>query len=471
MAPIEQLPLELREQICDLVGHVPHSSHDHLMNCFDPLEIMPPNMSKTRKVRHSPPIYPHLYSSAYSDLRALSVTSRALTGPAQRVLFRTIVVQGSAAIMLLLRSLLLYPKNRKLVRSLAVFRKDFLSDYFGEGGETLDEFMEILGSAVCTPAFNEIDFQDGTSGFFRRLVTDLQEWLGDKAFSYNFRYNWPSVMEKLPHLSFDALGDHTLWAIGTLCPLIQEVQASYNGCDVSGLTPLRRYSRPALTLPDAFASVKSLTLDITAFMNKKALVVHRDEYNELLHHNIESLTLVGSQWWTCHHELDLGQLHRFLLGHQKLRELRVLRGCDDSVWSDELQAGLYLNWNTVLLAVKDTLEVFVLEGTEHMHDANNTADDDDVLMRFGETKMLECLPEMKSLKYLKTSLHTLRDDSPQVHIPKTLDKEGVLQLIKTGLPPNLERMDLVVVESTIEEGEEWSLFYRIERKRTVRVYF
>lgn len=457
MAPMEQLSLEIREHICELVGQVPYDSRDYLINCFDP-----PEERYVGPQRRPVSVYPHIYSSAYADLRALSLASKALAGPSQRALFNTTVVQGSIGIMTLLRSLLFYPHNRSLVRCLAVFRKDFLEDtrLCGPvGADALDVFMNILCGSVFTPIFDEL--QDG--GFFRGVMTALQVWLGDGCFSHDYQSTWSSVVERLPQLSHDALGDYVLRGIVQLCPLLRDVQLSYGGsfCRGGSHNDLDRIHLSIL--PDPFSSVTSLTLDWEAFHNEKGLVVHRDGDKEWCHSSIERLTLLGNP----HNDgsLKLTNLWRWLRGSVRLRELRLMRGCDEDVWRDEVYdpEGCGIDWNDLLLSLKDNLEVLVIEGTNLIMDDNF-----DAVWRFGSPKMFSCLHELKRLSYLKTFLHTLRDDCPEINIPRTWDGPGVLELVQAKLPPSLKRMDVVVVEETVYFD---SYYCKIERSRTVRVEF
>ncbi|KAK3352064.1 hypothetical protein B0H65DRAFT_143748 [Neurospora tetraspora] len=449
MALVERLPLEIREHICELIGHVPHPSHDYLINCFDPPEDHPQSEPF--------PGPPHtLYSSAYADLRVLSLVSKAFAEPSQRVLFKTTVVQGSIGIMSLLRSLLFYPKNRNYVRRLAVSRKECWRLQYPVGGIVLRAFMNILGRDVFTPIFDEL--QDAS--FFRGVVMALSAWLGDDCFSYKYRSKWRSVREKLPQLSRDALGDYVLRSIVQLCPRYGSSHARY-------LADHRTYNTVSSCLPDPYSFLESLTLDLVAFQKKSALVVLGPEYTEFCHPNIECLTLVGN---TCNAysdpPLSLGSLRGWLRGHKRLRELRVLRGGDDNIYVDFKQDTVETipNWNDILLSLKDTLELFVIEGTRLMYD------EDEVIWRLGPTKMLSCLPELKKLTYLKTFLHMLRDDSPEIHVPRTWDGPGVLELVQTGLPPSLKRIDVVVVEEVFSIGEHPDVDeLAIKRSRTVRV--
>lgn len=73
MAAVELLPFEIRQDICELVRHVPHPSLDYLIACFDPVDEDSQSESFTGLPynAHPEPEYPQVYSSAYADLRAL----------------------------------------------------------------------------------------------------------------------------------------------------------------------------------------------------------------------------------------------------------------------------------------------------------------------------------------------------------------------------------------------------------------
>lgn len=196
---------------------------------------------------------------------------------------------------------------------------------------------------------------------------------------------------------------------------------------------------------------------------QKSLFVHKPTDELSCYPSIESITLFGNTGED--YELELANLHIWLRPFTGLRKLRLLRGCVDDIfinWGDVDNP--QSNWNEVLLPLKVTLEILELEGHGRMH----VADGSDICRRFGPTAMLSCLPELKKLTYLKAPLHMLRDDSPEVHIPRTWDGPGVWELIKTGLPSSLKAMDVLVVEDRFWEDDNIDTL-KITKSRSVRI--
>ncbi|KAK1773332.1 hypothetical protein QBC45DRAFT_304046, partial [Copromyces sp. CBS 386.78] len=102
---LERLPLEIREHICQLAGW--QKSH--------------PAAIWTRYVkwedRHQPC---NRRRCCQKSLYGLSLVSKSMAAPAQRALFREIVLNKPRSLVNVCKSLLLYPKNRGYVRQIAV---------------------------------------------------------------------------------------------------------------------------------------------------------------------------------------------------------------------------------------------------------------------------------------------------------------------------------------------------------------
>ncbi|KAK3388364.1 hypothetical protein B0T20DRAFT_397875 [Sordaria brevicollis] len=466
MAAVELLPFEMRERICELVGHIPERSLDYLIKRFDP--INDGTSPYLLHHEHPAPKYPRAYSSAYSDLRALSLACKAFVEPSQRVLLETTVVRGSFGIVRLLQMLLLHPKRRTYVRRLAFSRRDSGDQW------DLRWFLRLL--AVPCQSTHLLDSLQHRDQFYE-VIRALAAKIGSSFLWEPYRSRWRRVFRELPLVSHDALCDYVLRSVVQLCPLIQEIGLSYaHGpfLDWGHQLNLPRSPREVLFF-FPFAHLESLALDVATLDCHKSLFAHKPfAYTQPNYPNVKSIALYGSS--KGYYELRLSELRLWLLPFKGLRELRLLRGCVQDIplftWDPEEDPDNQnprLNWNEVLVTLKDTLEVLEVEGKVFGHITRISQSH--MATCFGLTQRLVCLPELTKLKYLRAPLYMLRGEIERVHWPRgdRWDAQAVLELIMTGLPPSLKTMDVLVVTEW-REGEMADLgTRRIVASESVRV--
>lgn len=206
MARLKQLPTEVRARICEFVGNIADAPSD-----FQPDPLRQDTFFLVHRGSKTTAIEPK-YSSIYKDLRSLALTSKAFTDSAQRVLFRIAVVGGPRCIMRLLKSLLLYPKNRRYIRSLFVTRKPHSqTGYLAE--EILVQFIRVLRPLVLTRRIDELY----DASFFRGFEAGLP--LGPP--NPNEVCDWVMMAHKSPRGFLLNVADHVLRAIIQFCPFLR----------------------------------------------------------------------------------------------------------------------------------------------------------------------------------------------------------------------------------------------------------
>lgn len=171
MARFKHLPIEVRARICEFIGNIADAPSDYqpdwseldnffVLQTHDSFPVFRPiYFPPTDSTAIGP-----TYSSIYKDLRSLALASKAFTDSAQRVLFRIAVVGGPRCVMRLLKSLLLYPKNRRHIRSLFVTRNG--SEY-NVAKEAVAQFRQELRPLVLTRTIDELY----DASFFRGFET------------------------------------------------------------------------------------------------------------------------------------------------------------------------------------------------------------------------------------------------------------------------------------------------------------
>lgn len=305
--------------------------------------------------------------------------------------------------MRLLKSLLLYPKNRRHIRSLFVARYSYMDSLSEPTRAQLDQFSRELRPLVLTREIDELY----DASFFRAFeaCVSLGESHGADVLD---NYSNEFLMEFMFYCE-----DHVLRSIIQLCPFLSgfHICSGYSGSDSSS---------PRITVPSSldectsntFPQLKSLTLNYNALHNRVDSIAARPRYLYPVGcpPNIERLTLTGH--WPCEvpsHNF----IHSWIRSNTSLKELRVVNGFDHRLgafYEDSITRKRNEIWNTILPLFKDTLELLVFDGYKRIHE--------DSEVRFGPTRMLSCLGDFEKLAYLKVPLHMLRQDCPKLCVPK-----------------------------------------------------
>lgn len=154
-SPIKRLPPDLRDRVC---GHIASALHSALRSGSLPEDD--PRIFTWTTLNRPPDC-----QTIQRCLRALSLVSKAWSSPAQRALFAVIPINGAYCLMSLLRSLLLFPKNRRFIRCLIpIFSNECARFYMGphfigddiSGMVTLAHFVNNLGDILFTPIVEEL---------------------------------------------------------------------------------------------------------------------------------------------------------------------------------------------------------------------------------------------------------------------------------------------------------------------------
>ncbi|KAJ4400819.1 hypothetical protein N0V85_005668 [Neurospora sp. IMI 360204] len=195
--------------------------------------------------------------------------------------------------------------------------------------------------------------------------------------------------------------------------------------------------------------LKSLSLDFGVLLSLTNIKRYVPGYPTGLPPSVERLTLVGNETRSelSYHFFDLDIFAKWLRTNSRLRELRMLHGFDKLVaykrFNDtQTQRN---NWNSILLRYKDTLEVLVVDWYRPFSLFPET--------RFGPSKILDCLPQMQKLQYLRVPLHAL--GASEWSDPLGEMKWNFLGLMPDDLPPRCRKMDLMSL--TLDFGAIYSL--------------
>lgn len=407
----ETLPIELLERIFEFVGDIAHFSEGEPVD-FPDDETLYPEIPRERHQdvpsRQGP--------TAYDYLRASALVSRAFTAPAQRALFRVSKTRSSIGLLRLLRSLLEYPANRKSVQWLVTspLRRENYLDRQGlrwNPPDILDPIsglIQILGPLLHTPALDQVQ----NSAIIRRFLLFSVAILPDSVNSDTPpKEGQTTSTEAWPPRSniMAVAGDHILRAILELCPQVRGLRLfdgnTWYGYE-HGPSDQEVFSHPPNgPLGQDCYNLKSLTLDIGAL--KWSLLRLHDHpryergYPGGCPPNVEYLKIVRND--TYRFDISLDDLERWLSTNKKLGELRVIH---EHLWLPGW-GGWDSNWNTILPMFEDTLEVLIMHGNFYFEGMEYFGN------RFGDSGMLDCLPQLKKLVDLKVPLHYLRDDSPK----------------------------------------------------------
>lgn len=221
----------------------------------------------------------------------------------------------------------------------------------------------------------------------------------------------------------------------------------------------------------------------------KTLSLHKEAFPRLIGQEnwrpciptVEHITLLGHANWMMgsydHIPWLYDCLEKWLGSVLHLTSLRLLRGFNEVVLKIDLAVSRS-NWNSVLLEHKDTLEELVFDGYRGLwlyHFSRLEADLSNIT-RFGPTRMLSCLPELKKLAYLKVPLHFLlsqvdlnaiNENTPPESLPSPNTAQEALALIETSFPSSLKRLDIVVYGFYLDQA----LVGEIYPLRTITVRF
>ncbi|EAA26588.1 hypothetical protein GE21DRAFT_8430 [Neurospora crassa] len=499
---IDKLPIELWERIFEFVGDIAYVSGRDRVDFPDdetPYPYVPRDTHLEVPCRTEP--------TPYDYLRSSSLASRAFTVPAQRALFRVSKTRSSIGMLRLLRSLLEYPANRKYVQWLVTSPLLRENNYDCQNPpdilDPISALVRTLGPLLRTPVLDQLQNVE----FFGRLL-QLYIPRDPKSFSgYTAETKIPDTDDLRSF--YPILGDQTLRAILELCPQIRGVRLFHRNTFIHwGSLPLA--PEAFLCLPNGLLGqdcfrLKSLTLDLGAlYWSLLGLREKVPEYPSGCPPTVEYLKIVGKNSYISGTPLD--DFYEWLSTNKKLRELRMLQGADCHPWPGAKKQ----NWNTIITMFKDTLEVLIMDGNRYHEGTYHDG------VRFGPSGVLSTL-QCKKLAYLKVPLHYLRDDTPKhepvdvdwedlelavqpdgsamdiddlfqvdeeheddgqesdgeennesdnppsrynrlrgIRILQPGDEHNILGLIQTEFPPSLRKLEVVVVEPSMEEDKDYA---------------
>lgn len=498
-SPIGKLSKELRDLICEHVASPLHSAlHHSSLPEDDPWIFLwsEPSYGPVI-VPWSPPQRPPDCQIIQKRLRALSLVSQDWSHSAQRALFAVIPIDSARCLMKLLRSLLLYPKNRRYIRCLIpIFMEPCVEFYMQSpigddtaGMITMSLFVDNLGDILFTPIVEELPNAALLCTTLIKHVlhphllaggnhedTGESEDFDDHV--YRFREVLNSALCCVIHISpsLSALHLRTEWH-HCAQPFVYGEAMNYSKRFLEGSRPL----------------FKTLSLYAEGFPGGGRRRDHEDlEYECWMAciPTIQYLTLLGYRYqiystYRASLQVCLNTLYEWLNSVVQLTSLRLLNGFDESF--DATSARVYTNWvpaqhnwNSILLRHKDTLKELVLDGYRGawLHDVNKWDHESSHTTRFGPTRMLSCLPELRNLAYLRVPLHFLMssldphsiDEDAQAkpeNLPSPSTAQEALALIESSFPPSLKKLEIVVYGFYLNENG----FGMLDELRTITVRF
>lgn len=160
-SPLEKLPLEIRERICQLVGlNDPHSGPRWMRYVKWEDSHQPCKRRRCCQI----------------SLCIFSLVSKSMAVPAQRALFENIILDRPRTLVSLCGNLFLYPKNRGYIRNLIVSNRKYMGQRYvydrpgARHSHPYDKpdataFVNLLGPAVM---------EQGTSSFW--ALNSLREF-------------------------------------------------------------------------------------------------------------------------------------------------------------------------------------------------------------------------------------------------------------------------------------------------------
>ncbi|KAK3490291.1 uncharacterized protein B0T23DRAFT_381465 [Neurospora hispaniola] len=451
-SPIRKLPAELRDRICGHVASVLHSALHYSSLPEDDPRIF------SWTTRHRPPDC----RINQKRLRALSLVSKDWSHSAQRALFAVIPINSARCLMTLLRSLILFPTNRRSIRCLIpIFSHECDRLYMGRGiiwdgiggMVTLAHFIDNLGDILFTPIVEELPNTTllRISLLKHVLQPPLLAATNHTDHVYRFREILNSALWSVVHLS-PVLSALHLRTVLSYCdtPFAYGEEMTYSGRFLEG-------GRPAF---------KTLSLHTHTFprhdRRRDFEVLEYDSWMSCIP-TIKYITLLGVTNWSNDHYLyvspmQLDSVYEWLDSVEQLTSLRLLKGFDEAFCIYEPSGPTpppQHNWNSILTRHKDTLEELVFDGYRGIRRHSISRNEKDLrhITRFGPTKTLSCLPELEKLAYLRLPLHFLmsqvdldaiNENTPPESLPSPSTAQEALALIETFFPSSLKRLDIVV---------------------------
>ncbi|KAK3352061.1 hypothetical protein B0H65DRAFT_556738 [Neurospora tetraspora] len=403
---LQQLPQEVIETIAEFCGDISGVSPSEQTDTFTE-DVVKPYLDSTAS---------NTWSPVYNDLRALALVSRTFSNPAQRALFKVAMVKTTGHLMRLIRSLLLYPNNRRYVRCFVAAINDHV--------RWMPQRLISPQPLVLVPLFQE-----------------TLKALNDNKLRISFRLIDSMVV------NLHTLEDQLLTATVQLCPKITATRICFYLPHRHAERGPQPTSQPAPN-PPIYASLldnhhlpqlKALTLDFGALLSLTNLIQYvQPGYPTGLPPSVERLTLVGNKTESelPYHLFDLNIFAKWLGTNKKFRELRMLDGFDKLIMYHRFRNShpQPKNWNNILLSYRDTLEVLVLDCYSSTFAIPQG--------RFGASGMLDCLPELHKLRYIKAPLHAFSGN--QFGLPLDVEDWEVTWLMRTGLPPWCRKIDVMV---------------------------
>ncbi|KAK1775132.1 hypothetical protein QBC45DRAFT_445466 [Copromyces sp. CBS 386.78] len=401
-APLERLPNEILVQICDLA--------------------VPEQKGTGTVTQHR----------SFNDrgIRALALASKRMQPIAQEAMYKSIVLDNCEKSVLLLKSLLLFPHNRELVRHLEVRPPVKLLRPEGAEPTRFFDFHLVLDTVYKSEECNP-QLPSTLLNFLRlefcRLPGEAEWNLG--------RYpqgGFYSVIPAIKHLCGD-LKSFKVQIMGQWCG---------SSCDYTKTQPKFIFQLASIRYPVLDSNhLRILDLDVASiaiFTNRPTIgrtwratcppavsdLTLRHEDASLSSNFLDSLDdedIFDDSWDHRAHAPTMDDLFHFIKPcSASLRKLRLLGGFD--------HAGLMIpsitfgpravsksNWNTILPHFPQ------LEHLEFSGYGNPCPPDDthrntlpDNIYRYGTGKTLRCLAQLPNLRYLKLPLVDLFPLSPAV---------------------------------------------------------
>ncbi|KAK1773453.1 hypothetical protein QBC45DRAFT_461578, partial [Copromyces sp. CBS 386.78] len=462
-SPVEKLPLELKDLICGHMASALHSAlHHSSLPEDDPLIFTWTIPHRSAIVDPRPPDCQIIQKR----LRALSLVSKAWSRSAQRALFAVIPISSSRCLMKLLRSLLLYPKNRRYIRCLipilsAACNRFYIGPYNSNpwddtaGTVTLAHFVDNLGDILFTPIVEELP-----NGLLLRISL-IKHVLDPQLLAV---VNYTDYVYRSGEILNSAL-----WSVVHLSPLLSalHLRTEHHYCDV----PFAYGEEIAYSkrfLEGGRPELQTLSLHMQAFPCGARTRDFEDlEYDYWMSciPTIRYITLLGYSSWMNNYiyfvpPVDLDSVYTWLDSVVQLTSLRLLKGFDEAFCvhdpcAHRASPPLQHSWNTILLRHKETLEELVFDGYRgvRLYPVHRNEHDLRHIARFGPSKTLSCLPELRKLAYLRLPLHFLMSqvdpgcidqNTPPESLPSPSTAQEALSLVETTFPPSLKRLDIVV---------------------------
>ncbi|KAK3946909.1 hypothetical protein QBC32DRAFT_387157 [Pseudoneurospora amorphoporcata] len=383
----------------------------------------------------------------YNDLQSLALVSTSFRYPAQRALFRVAVLKTTAAIADHIRA----PPIRDINPHPLV----------------LSEFMHNIYQLMSTPSANLLPEHSFIRHTFERSL--------DTVFATH-PAQWTDAITQIIDqrgINFHAIEDQVLTTVVQICTKITAARLCFGepGRPPAPPGPVGVNIHQVVLHPNIFSyssllydcpqDLKSLTLDFGAIYSMTNFRRHQPGYLTGLPPTIERLTVVGNRADSelPYQDFTIGIFAGWLSTNHQLRELRLVDDFDKMVrYTDSrathvanpgAQPAQTLNWNGIFLSYADTLEVLEM-GWDRPSALGIKA-------RFGESGMLDCLPQMGRLRFLKAPLITLGGD----FIVPLGNDDKVIDSVRTGFPNSLKKVDLLVVNPPQTRVERTDLKWRV----------